>query len=201
MFWRSRPAMPAIAGEPYYPGYRLPAGAETCPISPRAAPSGTTCTIARRCTGTSSRAGLAATSRGPTASGRRTSNRRRESRCGTRSAGNRGAQMKHLRTFAFSNGTSFQDLEPDANLVTPNKTYQTGSYEGWAFCARTPQRDFFLVYFEKGLPQQVTCAARFRIHSTRRVVQSPEWGMDKRRLRHPDGKHRGQDQSPAEAFG
>ena len=64
-----------------------------------------------------------------------------------------GAQVKYLRTFAFSNGTRFRDLEPDADLVTPNKTYESMTYEGWAFCARTPQHDFFLAYFKKGLPQ------------------------------------------------
>jgi hypothetical protein len=66
------------------------------------------------------------------------------------------AQLKHLRTFAFSNGTRFQDLEPDAGLVTPSKTHQTDAYEGWAYCARTPERDFYLIYFERGVPQQVT---------------------------------------------
>jgi hypothetical protein len=65
-----------------------------------------------------------------------------------------GAQVKYLRTFAFSIGSRFRDLEPDADLLTPNKTYESMTYEGWAFCARTPQHDFFLAYFEKGLPPQ-----------------------------------------------
>ena len=64
-----------------------------------------------------------------------------------------GAQVKYLREFAFSNGKRFQELRPDADLVTPNKTSQTMSFEGWAFAARTPERDFFLVYLEKGAPQ------------------------------------------------
>lgn len=64
-----------------------------------------------------------------------------------------GAQVKHLRAFAFSNGTRFQDLEPNADLVTPNKTPQIMSFEGWAFCARTPQKDFFLIFLEKGAPK------------------------------------------------
>jgi hypothetical protein len=29
-------------------------------------------------------------------------------------------------------------------------------FEGWAFAARTRQRDFFLIYLEKGLPLKVT---------------------------------------------
>lgn len=63
------------------------------------------------------------------------------------------ASIGYLRTFAFSNGARYRDLEPDADLVTPNKNPQLMSYEGWAFAARTPERDFFLVFLEKGAPQ------------------------------------------------
>jgi hypothetical protein len=63
---------------------------------------------------------------------------------------NSGAQMKHLRTFAFSIGKRYQDLVPNADLVSPNKTAELLSYEGWAYAARTADRDIFLVYFEKG---------------------------------------------------
>ncbi len=51
-----------------------------------------------------------------------------------------GGQMKHLRTFAFSIGKRYQDLVPDADLVSPNKTQTTRGYEGWAYCARTPDK-------------------------------------------------------------
>jgi hypothetical protein len=61
--------------------------------------------------------------------------------------------MQHLKTFAFSIGRRFQDLVPDANLVSPNKTHVTLGFEGWAFSARTPDRKIFLVYFEKGCPR------------------------------------------------
>jgi len=67
---------------------------------------------------------------------------------------NSANQMKHLRTFAFSEGRRYQDLIPDANLVSPNSTPQTKGYVGWAYCARTPAKDFFLAYFEKGTPQR-----------------------------------------------
>jgi hypothetical protein len=66
-----------------------------------------------------------------------------------------GVQMRHLRTFAFSNGTRFHDLKPDSDLLTPNKTHQTNAFEGWAFCARTPERDFFLAYVERGVPEHL----------------------------------------------
>ena len=66
---------------------------------------------------------------------------------------NSGKQMQHLRTFALSIGKRYQDLVPLADLVSPNKTQEIRSYEGWAYCARTPDKNIFLVYFEKGCPR------------------------------------------------
>jgi hypothetical protein len=64
-----------------------------------------------------------------------------------------GAQMQYLRTFAFSIGRRYQELVPLADLVSPNKTPITLGYEGWAYCARTDDKQIFLAYFEKGCPQ------------------------------------------------
>jgi hypothetical protein len=61
-----------------------------------------------------------------------------------------GAEMQYLRTFAFSIGKRYQELVPLADLVSPNKTQETLSYEGWAYCARTADKQIFLAYFEKG---------------------------------------------------
>jgi hypothetical protein len=61
-----------------------------------------------------------------------------------------GSQMQYLRTFAMSIGARYRDLEPDADLVSPNKTSVVRSYEGWAYCVRTPDKNIFLAYFEKG---------------------------------------------------
>ena len=58
-------------------------------------------------------------------------------------------QVRHLKTFAFVRGTRFRALEPDAELVVPSKTGETVSYYGWSFCARSPERDLFLLYFEQ----------------------------------------------------
>jgi hypothetical protein len=63
-----------------------------------------------------------------------------------------GAEMQYLKTFAFSIGKKFQELVPDANLVSPDKTHVTLGYEGWAYAARTPDKKAFLAYFEKGCP-------------------------------------------------
>jgi len=65
---------------------------------------------------------------------------------------NSANQMTHLPAFALSEGRRYADLVPDASLVTPNSTPLTKSFVGWAYCARTPARDFFLVYFEKDCP-------------------------------------------------
>ncbi|MCX6629750.1 MAG: hypothetical protein NTW28_19195, partial [Candidatus Solibacter sp.] len=44
----------------------------------------------------------------------------------------------------------YQDLVPNADLVSPNKTAEIRAYEGWAYSARTADRNIFLAYFEKG---------------------------------------------------
>ncbi len=66
---------------------------------------------------------------------------------------NSGSQMQYLRTFAFSIGNRYQYLVPNADLVSPNKTPVIRGYEGWAYCARTPDKETFLAYFEKGCPR------------------------------------------------
>jgi hypothetical protein len=63
-----------------------------------------------------------------------------------------GAQVQHLRTFALSEGARYQDLEPNAALITPHQNYQTHGQRGWAYCARTPEKDLFMLYFEAGCP-------------------------------------------------
>jgi hypothetical protein len=64
-----------------------------------------------------------------------------------------GAEVQFLRTFAFSIGRRYQELVPLADLVSPNKTHEVLSYDGWAYCARTPDKEIFLAYFEKGCPK------------------------------------------------
>lgn len=64
-----------------------------------------------------------------------------------------GAEVHFLRTFAFSIGKRYQELVPLADLVSPNKTHDVLSYDGWAYCARTPDKNIFLVYFENGCPK------------------------------------------------
>ena len=75
---------------------------------------------------------------------------------------NSARQMQHLRTFAFSLGKRYQDLVPNADLVSPNKTPVLQSYEGWAYCARTPDKDIFMLYFEKGCPRSQVRGAKLQ---------------------------------------
>jgi hypothetical protein len=69
------------------------------------------------------------------------------------------AQMQHLRTFAFSIGKRYQELEPDHDLVVPSETPITKGYEGWAYASRTADQHIFLAYFEKGCPKSLVRGA------------------------------------------
>ena len=73
---------------------------------------------------------------------------------------NSASQMKHLKTFAFSIGKRYQDLIPNADVVSPNRTQTIHGYEGWAYSANTREKDIFLVYFEKGCPRSQVRALR-----------------------------------------
>jgi len=72
---------------------------------------------------------------------------------------NSGAQMKYLPAFVLSEGKRYQDLVPD-QFVVPSQTHTTKGYEGWAYAARTPNKDFFLVYFEKGCARSLIRGAK-----------------------------------------
>jgi hypothetical protein len=61
-----------------------------------------------------------------------------------------GAQMQYLKTFVFSVGNRYQELVPLADLVSPNKTHDIHIWKGWSYCARTPDKNIFLAYFETG---------------------------------------------------
>ncbi len=67
---------------------------------------------------------------------------------------NSANMMKFLKTFALCEGRRYQDLVPDANLVSPSETHLTKGFVGWAYGARTPDKTFFLAYFEKDCPNQ-----------------------------------------------
>lgn len=62
-------------------------------------------------------------------------------------------QMQHLKTFIFSQGGRYKELIPNADYITPSKWGDPIGYKGWSYCAGTPERDFFLLYFEKNCPR------------------------------------------------
>ena len=62
-------------------------------------------------------------------------------------------QMRHLRTFILSEGSRYRDLVPSANLIMPNRAGEPKSCVGWAYCARTEEKDLFVLYFEKDCPK------------------------------------------------
>ena len=71
-----------------------------------------------------------------------------------------GAQMQHLRTFALSEGDRYQSLVPRTDLVYPHQTPEVEGNRGWAYCACTPERDLFMLYFEWGAAQPTLRDAR-----------------------------------------
>jgi hypothetical protein len=72
-----------------------------------------------------------------------------------------GDQMRHLRTFALSEGPRYQDLVPDADLVTPNKTGPTEGNRAWAYCAATPDMSLVMVYLEADCPPATVRCLRY----------------------------------------
>ncbi len=73
------------------------------------------------------------------------------------------AQMRHLACFVLSEGHRYQDLVPHTELVQPNRSGPEKDFIGWAYCARTDDRQLFLIYFEKGCPQ-ATLAGAATVH-------------------------------------
>jgi hypothetical protein len=64
-----------------------------------------------------------------------------------------GDQMRHMAKFILSEGRKYQQLVPSRELVRPNESGEPEGYTGWAYCARTVEKDLFLLYFEKDCPQ------------------------------------------------
>ncbi len=70
-----------------------------------------------------------------------------------------GAQVPHLARFVLSAGRKYQNLVPHAELIQPNRSGPEKDFIGWAYCARTDDRQLFLLYFEKDCPQATLSGA------------------------------------------
>ncbi len=60
-----------------------------------------------------------------------------------------GALVYNLKKFVDRVGARYIDLEPNVELITPNKSGVVNGYTGWAYCAATKERDILMFYFEK----------------------------------------------------
>jgi hypothetical protein len=71
-------------------------------------------------------------------------------------------QMRHLKKFVMSAGRRYQELVPSVAMVEPNKSEKPNGLTGWAYAARTEDRGFVLLYFEKDCPQATLSGLRPR---------------------------------------
>jgi len=62
-------------------------------------------------------------------------------------------QMQHMGSFLLSEGHKYKNLIPSVELLMPNKSGALKDFVGWSYCARTAQKDLFLLYFEKNCPK------------------------------------------------
>lgn len=69
-------------------------------------------------------------------------------------------QMQHLAAFVLSEGRRYQDLIPSTALLTPHRSGKSKGLTGWAYCARTAERDLFVVYFERDCPRATLSGLR-----------------------------------------
>jgi Protein of unknown function (DUF4038)/Domain of unknown function (DUF5060) len=142
--FRSEPTVPGVNGEPYYPGFpddTPPATSEEANLNFRAGMYGGFLS-----------GGLAGYIYG--AEGMWGGNVEAASRYKIWDAiqFTSGSQVRHLRTFVMSQGSRYQELVPDVELVIPNKSGNPDGYRGWAYCAHTPDLAWVLCYFEKDCP-------------------------------------------------
>ena len=143
--YESSPARPAIAGEPYYPGFpdgEPPVDSHDAELNCR---SGLYGSFLSGATGgvIYGAEGIWGADIEPGAKYTISQSIRLLS----------GVQAPLLRNFAQSEGSRYVELVPNAELITPNKAGEAMGYRGWAYCAATPKRDYALLYLEKDCPQ------------------------------------------------
>ncbi len=58
-------------------------------------------------------------------------------------------EIQHIKPFATVKGNRYLTLVPNAELLVPNKSSTWHGFYGWSYCAHSPEKDWFLIYFEK----------------------------------------------------
>lgn len=79
-----------------------------------------------------------------------------------------GRQVHYLNNFIYLKGAGYQELIPNCEMVTPNKSGAVKGYTGWAYCACTKEKDWFMLYFEEESPNAIV---RSVIHDAKYRVQ------------------------------
>ena len=143
--FNSTPPMPAFNGEPYYPGFpddNPPAPSEEANLNCRSGLYGSVLS-----------GGLAGYIYG--AEGVWSADIEKDSKYKIWDAlqFKSGEQIQYILDFVMAFGNKYKKLEPNADLITPNKMADPMGYRGWAYCSRTPDKDLFLLYFEKDYPK------------------------------------------------
>ena len=62
-------------------------------------------------------------------------------------------QLKHVLTFIGAVGDSYKDLIPKTNYVSPSKYGDERGHKGWAYCAGMADKSEYLIYFETDCPR------------------------------------------------
>jgi hypothetical protein len=63
-----------------------------------------------------------------------------------------GHEVGYLHDFVASVGSRYVEMVPNSELVVPNKSGSPSGYRGWAYCARTLDRNIFMLYYEPECP-------------------------------------------------
>jgi hypothetical protein len=142
--YKSDPPRPAIAGEPYYPGFpqdNPPLNSHDAELNCRAGLYGSVLSGA-----------LGGFIYG--AQGLWSADIEKEAAHSITGAIQlrSGAQAPYLEKFIFSEGGRFLDLIPNSEMVTPNKAGDPMGYRGWAYCMSTGKKDYALLYLENNCP-------------------------------------------------
>jgi len=148
--FHSIPTRPSLSGEPYYAGYRYQPGQETTYTA-----EGGSEKDSRYCRsamyGNFLSGGLAGHIYGAEGIWQAATEEAAPVKMWDAFQWESAAQVRHFRTFVWAHGKRFQDLIPATDRLLPNSTHLTQGFDGWAYCARTPDNRIFLVYLEQGV--------------------------------------------------